>query len=85
MYVRFNIIVKYLPLYSPDFNPIKQSFNNLKVWIRRNYHIIKDDFKDFEAFLNYAIIIISIEEKAAYDAKSHFRKAEIYFDNINIK
>jgi len=46
---------------------------------------MKDDFEDFEAFLNYAIITIGTGEKAARDAKSHFRKAEIRFDDINMR
>ena len=26
----------YLPPYSPDFNPIEQSFHSLKAWLRRH-------------------------------------------------
>ena len=28
--------IKYLPLYSPDFNPIETTFTTLKAWIKRN-------------------------------------------------
>lgn len=30
------VILQYLPPYSPDFNPIEQSFHWLKQWVRRN-------------------------------------------------
>jgi len=28
--------LKYLPPYSPDFNPIEEAFAELKAWIKRN-------------------------------------------------
>ena len=30
------VVLEFLPPYSPDFNPIKESFSALKAWIRRN-------------------------------------------------
>ena len=47
-----NIELAFLPPYSPDFNPIEQSFHVLKGWIRRhgklaNSDIYKQDFKGF--------------------------------------
>jgi transposase len=33
-------IVRFLPPYSPDFNPIELTFRVLKAWIQRNYHLI---------------------------------------------
>jgi transposase len=30
------VLLQYLLPYSPDFNPIKESFGNLKAWIRRH-------------------------------------------------
>ncbi|RXW19082.1 hypothetical protein EST38_g6778 [Candolleomyces aberdarensis] len=38
----------YLPPYSPDFNPIEQSFHSLKEWLRRNEHkAIHDDVQPY--------------------------------------
>jgi transposase len=37
-------VLLYLPPYSPDYNPIEQSFSSLKAWLRRNY--IHDIDKD---------------------------------------
>ena len=30
------VLLKYLPPYSPDFNPIEEAFAELKAWIKRN-------------------------------------------------
>lgn len=48
------VLLEYLPPYSPDFNPIEQSFSVLKTWIRRHGEeaVLYDDFADF---LSYAI------------------------------
>ena len=43
-----------LPPYSPDLNPIEESFSTLKSWIRRNRGLI-GSFEDFGAFLSYAV------------------------------
>lgn len=46
--------LEYLPPYSPDFNPIEQSFNVLKAWVRR--HIDEAAmFRDFGAFMRYTV------------------------------
>jgi hypothetical protein len=37
-------IIKYLPPYSPDFNPIEMSFSVLKAWIRRRYWRLRGNF-----------------------------------------
>jgi transposase len=46
--------LEYLPLYSPDLNPIEQSFNVLKAWVRK--HAAEAGmFKDFGVFMAHAI------------------------------
>jgi transposase len=46
--------LEYLPPYSPDYNPIEQSFKVLKAWIRK--HIwMAETFKNFGQFLNHAV------------------------------
>ena len=48
--------VKYLPPYSPDFNPIELSFSVLKAWVRRYFQEMWPLFAgDFGEFLRYAI------------------------------
>lgn len=48
--------IRYLPPYSPDFNPIELSFSVLKAWVRRHQHEVWPHFQsDFGAFLRYAV------------------------------
>ena len=48
-------IVRFLPPYSPDFNPIELSFSVLKAWFQRNYIWTYPNFKDFGEYLVWAI------------------------------
>jgi len=48
--------VRYLPPYSPDFNPIELSFSVLKAWVRRHQDTIWPAFSgNFGAYLRYAV------------------------------
>jgi hypothetical protein len=47
--------VKYLPPYSPDFNPIELTFATLKAWIRRHYHYLRPAYQNFGDFIRAAI------------------------------
>ncbi len=48
--------VRYLPPYSPDFNPIELSFSVLKAWVRRHFEEIWPHFEGtFGEFLHYAV------------------------------
>jgi hypothetical protein len=48
--------VKYLPLYSPNYNLIELSFSILKAWMRRHFHESWPYFDDtFGDFLRYAV------------------------------
>jgi transposase len=48
-------IVKYLPPYSPDYNPIELTFAVLKRWMRRHYFTVRSEYSNFENFLRMAI------------------------------
>ena len=48
-------LVRYLPPYSPDYNPIELTFSVLKAWIKRYYHYMHPAFDDFGTFLTAAI------------------------------
>jgi transposase len=54
MYDEKGVLLKFLPLYSLDFNLIEATFKDLKAWIRRNYKLAAD-FKDFSDFLEFAV------------------------------
>ena len=46
----YGVLLRFLPPYSPDFNPIEATFKDIKAWIKRN-HRLMEDFVSFEAFL----------------------------------
>ena len=48
-------LVRYLPPYSPDFNPIELSFGIIKAWIKRNFHWLRPGCANFGAFMRLAI------------------------------
>ena len=63
-------IIKFLPPYSPDYNPIELTFSILKAWIRRHFSELRPHFaRDFGGFLKFAI------ENSGCDrfATEHFR------------
>lgn len=48
--------IKYLPPYSPDYNPIELSFSVLKAWVRRNYIWTRDRYTNFGDWLTWAVV-----------------------------
>lgn len=69
--------IKYLPPYSPDYNPIELTFGVLKSWIRRNYTRVYPSFEgDFETFLKHAVI----ERGCDQHAEAHFQHCEYLAD-----
>lgn len=50
--------LEYLPPYSPDYNPIEQSFNALKAWVRRHIRQAAT-FDDFGGFIAAGLEAIS--------------------------
>ena len=48
-------IVRFLPPYSPDFNPIELTFSVLKAWFQRNYVWTRHRYSNFGDYLIYAV------------------------------
>ena len=63
------ILLKFLPPYSPDFNPIENTFKDLKAWIKKNYRLAAD-FGEFSNFLEFAI-----SQCKGFNARQHFQEA----------
>ena len=61
------IQIKYLPPYSPDLNPIENTFHTLKEWLRRHWNEA-GAFNDFEEFLTYALKVC-----VGSDCRGYFR------------
>ena len=51
----FGLQLEYLPPYSPDYNPIEQSFKVLKSWMKR-YSQQQEEWQDFRFFLELAVL-----------------------------
>ncbi len=48
-------LVRFLPPYSPDFNPIELSFSVLKAWFHRNYVWTRSLYSNFGEYVVWAI------------------------------
>ena len=74
---RRGVLLRFLPPYSPDFNPIEESFEDLKAYIRRYYRREKQKHATYQDFLKWACIKCGIGPDAARQAKAHFKNAGI--------
>ena len=64
------VIIEWLPPYSPDYNPIKLSFNELKAWVRRH----SDMAWAYESFGHF--LVDGLQQVASPQAcRGYFRKA----------
>jgi transposase len=54
LYNERGILLKFLPPYSPDDNPIEVIFKDLKAWLKRNYSLA-GEADSFREFLDFAI------------------------------
>lgn len=61
--------LKKLLLYSPDYNPIEESFATLKAWIKR-HRAEAALYNDFGAFLHHAV-----SRAGGTSARAQFRHA----------
>jgi transposase len=53
----------YFPPYSPDLNPIKKFFAELKTLIKRSWSRYEEDpGQDFDKFLEWCVYVIGREE-----------------------
>jgi transposase len=69
--------VRFLPPYSPDFNPIEESFSDLKAFIRRHYRRKRPELDTYQEFLEWAVREVGTGEAAIRRARAHFRNAGI--------
>ena len=75
-------LVKHLPPYSPDYNPIELTFNVLKTWMRRHFDTFRQIFHDdFERFLKHAIDVNNCD-KFANEHFKHSPAGYIFEDEI---
>jgi len=63
------VLLKFLPPYSPDYNPIEATFKDLKAWIKRNHSLV-EDFENFGDFLYFAV-----GQACRANVRGHFQEA----------
>jgi transposase len=73
---QYGVSIEFLPPYSPDFNPIEKSFNELKSFIKRQQAVIAT-YDNFGEFLLWAL-----SEFKAPHAKEQFRKCGYDVDGL---
>ena len=63
--------------YSPDYNPIEESFADLKSFIRRTYRTNISRFDSYQLYLEWAVEQTGTGNQGARRARGHFRNARI--------
>jgi transposase len=63
-------MLEFLPPYSPDLNPIEESFAELKQWLKK-HNMLVSEFADFGEFLELGVK--SLRGRPA----NHFRSCHI--------
>jgi transposase len=80
MYSEAGVKLVYLPLYSPDLNPIKGFFAELKAFIRRNWQFYEGNpDQGFDNFLEWCVDVVGGRGKSA---EGHFRHAGLVIEEI---
>ena len=73
------VILDFLSPYSSDFNPIEETFVELKAWMRKNNQL-QDAYANFEGFLKAELMYMSNK------TGNHFKSYHILISNYsNIK
>jgi transposase len=63
------VILAYLPPYSPDYNPIEESFAQLKAWLQKN--------RELGESLGFKRLLEAALEAVGQGAGNHFRSCHI--------
>ena len=69
-------ILAFRPAYSPDLNPIEESFSVLKAWIKWKNELVQSFGGDFAQFLDCAVRECDFKRLAP----GHFRHAQVHVD-----
>jgi transposase len=64
-------VVKFLPPYSPDYNPIELTFSVLKAWMKKNYFHERGEYPSYGDYLAMAIA----DSRCDRFSEEHFRHA----------
>jgi transposase len=73
-----NVWIRWLPPYSPDFNPIEESFGDIKAYIRRMYRKEYGKYGDYREYVEWVVRKVGTGAATARRIQGHFRNAGIY-------
>jgi transposase len=83
MYLAAGVKFLYLPPYSPDLNPIKEFFAELKAFIKRNWEVYEENpAQGFNTFLDWCVDIVGGREKST---RGHFQHTGWTIEELNTK
>jgi hypothetical protein len=69
------VVIGFLPPYSPDFNSIEEYFGVLKKFIKKKWHGDEDFIaREFKMFLEECVDVVGND---AYNAENHFCHAGV--------
>ena len=74
MCAEHEVELEFLPPYSPDFNPIEESFAELKHWIKKNRELTSE-FESYGDYLELGLQHMSLK------AGKHFKSAYIIMED----
>jgi transposase len=64
------VVLEFLPLYSPNFNPIEEHFGVLKKFIKKKWHENEDFIaREFKMFLEWYVDVVGDN---VYIIENHF-------------
>ncbi|EED17223.1 conserved hypothetical protein [Talaromyces stipitatus ATCC 10500] len=64
-------LIRYLPPYSPDYNPIELTFSVLKSWMKRNWIFLRETCSNYGEFIHLSIQ----QSRCDRFARKHFKHA----------
>jgi transposase len=70
----------FLPPYSPDLNPVKEFFAELKAFIKRSWQYYEENpHQGFDNFLEWCVDVVGSREESA---RGHFRHAGLIIEEL---
>lgn len=75
-----DVLLAYLPPYSPDFNPIETSFSVLKQWIKRHTNLIDSYTKEVRGFGQFLYDAVKkLANDIEHDVEQLFRHSRVQY------
>lgn len=70
-------IIRYLPPYSPDYNPIELTFSVLKAWMKRNWPFYRRTCRSYSELLRTLTTTMSTLRRSTHSSTPRHRKIDL--------